>query len=101
MNQYSYYPGKGDILIDSDPPGATVYIDGYMLQDSEGNIVTTPITVTGMMDGIHEIQISMDKYYSKKIFLNIIPGKVNNVFVKLTQILQRDDISSFLGKDSS
>jgi len=53
------------------------------------------------MDGIHEIQISMDKYYSKKIFLNIIPGKVNNVFVKLTQILQRDDISSFLGKDSS
>lgn len=86
MNQYPSYPGRGDISIDSDPPGATVYVDGYALQDETGSILTTPVMVTGVMDGIHEIQISMDRYYSKKIFPDIIPGVVNKVFAKLIPI---------------
>lgn len=83
MNQYPYYPGRGDISIDSDPPGATIYVDGYALIDETGNPLTTPATVVGAMDGIHEIQISMDRYYSKKIFVDVIPGKVNKAFAKL------------------
>jgi hypothetical protein len=85
MNQYPY-PNRGDISIDSDPQCATVYIDGYALQDDTGNIITTPVMVTDIMDGIHEIQISMDRYYSKKIFIDVIPGKVNKAFAKLIQI---------------
>lgn len=83
MHQYPFYPGRGDISIDSDPLGATIYIDGYALQDSSGGILTTPATVVGIMDGIHEIQVSMDRHYSKKIFLDVIPGKVNKAFAKL------------------
>ncbi len=86
MNQYPFYPGRGDISIDSDPPGATVYVDGYALQDDRGNILTTPVMVVDAMDGIHEIQISLDGYYSKKIFLDVVHGKVNKAFAKLIQI---------------
>jgi len=85
MNQYPY-PGRGDISIDSDPPGATVYIDGYALQDENGKVLTTPAMVVGVMDGIHEIQISLDGYYDKKIFVDVIPGKVNKAVAKLTSI---------------
>ena len=83
MSQYSYYPGRGDISIDSDPPGATIYVDGYALQDDKGNLLRSPAMVVGAMDGIHEIQISMDRYYSKKVFVDVIPGKVNRAFAKL------------------
>lgn len=85
MNQYPY-PGRGDISIDSDPPGATVYVDGYALQDEAGRVLTTPAMVIGAMDGIHEIQISLDGYYSKNVFPNIVPGKVNNIVIKLIPI---------------
>ncbi len=85
MKQYPY-PGRGDISIDSDPPGATVYIDGYALQDENGKVLTTPAMVVGAMDGIHEIQISLDGYYSKKIFVDVIPGKANRAIAKLISI---------------
>lgn len=85
MDQYSY-PGRGDISIDSDPQGATVYVDGYALQDENSKVLTTPAMVVGIMDSIHEIQISLDGYYSKKIFVDVIPGKVNRAFAKLIQI---------------
>ncbi len=85
MKQYPY-PGRGDISIDSDPPGATVYVDGYALQDEAGRVLTTPAIVVGAMDGIHEIQISLDGYYDKKIFVDVIPGKVNKAFTKLISI---------------
>jgi len=85
MKQYPY-PGRGDISIDSDPPGATVYVDGYALQDENGKVLTTPAMVVGAMDGIHEIQISLDGYYSKKIFVDVIPGKVNKATAKLISI---------------
>jgi hypothetical protein len=83
MNQYPFYPGRGNISIDSNPPGATIYVDGYALQDENGNIITTPAMVIGAMDGIHEIQISLDRYYSKKIFVDVIPGNINRAFTEL------------------
>lgn len=85
MNQYPY-PGRGNIQIDSDPPGATVYIDGYALQDNNGNALTTPIMIVDVMDGIHEVQLSLDLYYSKKIFVDAVPDKIQKVFAKLISI---------------
>ena len=84
MNQYPYsYSGRGDIDISSDPPGATVYVDGYVLIDNSGNPLTTPVTVLGAMNGIREIQVSMDRYYSKKVFVDVLPNVVNKVHVRL------------------
>ena len=84
-NQYPF-PGRGNMQIDSDPLGATVYVDGYALQDKNNQILTTPAMVVDAMDGIHEIQISLDGYYSKKIFLDVVPGKVIKAFAKLIPI---------------
>jgi len=87
MNQYPYYySGRGDIDISSDPPGATVYVDGYALVDQAGNPLKTPITAVGAMNGIREVQISLDGYYSKKVFVDVLPNVVNKVHVKLLPI---------------
>lgn len=84
---YPYgYPGRGDLSIDSTPQGAFVYIDGYALTDESGNAMKTPVNVVGVLEGIHEIQISLDTYYNKKVFRDVIPNQVNEVRVILTSI---------------
>lgn len=87
MNQYPYYySGRGDIDIGSDPPGATVYVDGYALVDQAGDPLKTPVTAIGAMNGIREVQVSMDGFYSKKVFVDVLPNIVNKVYVKLLPI---------------
>lgn len=80
------YPGTGDILINSSPQGAYVYIDGNSVIDTQGHAILTPIRVTGVGQGIHEVQISLDRYYSKKVFLSVIAGKVNEILATLQSI---------------
>lgn len=87
MRQYTYYySGRGDIDISSEPTGATVYVDGYALQDNTGNLLKTPVIAVGAMNGIREIQVSMDGYYSKKVFVDVLPNMVNKVHIKLLPI---------------
>lgn len=86
-NQHPYYySGRGDIDISSDPSGATVYVDGYALVDQAGNLLKTPVTAVGAMNGIREVQISLDGFYNKKIFVDVLPNVVNNVDVKLLPV---------------
>ncbi len=80
------YGSIGDILIDSDPQGAYVYIDGYPQMDIEGHIILTPVRITGIAEGMHEIQISIDGHYSKKIIVNIISNILNHAYAKLQAI---------------
>ena len=82
------YPGTGDILINSSPQGAYIYIDGNSIIDTQGHAILTPVRVTGVRRGLHEIQISLDRYYSKKIFLNVIAEKINEISVVLQSVLQ-------------
>ena len=82
------YPGTGDILINSSPQGGYVYIDGNALIDINGHTVLTPVRVSGVGEGLHEVQISLDQYYSKKVFINIIPNQINNVSVTLQSIYE-------------
>ena len=80
------FPGTGDILINSSPQGAYIYIDGNSIIDTQGHAILTPVRVTGVGQGLHEIQISLDRYYDKKIFLNVTAGKVNEISVVLQSI---------------
>ena len=80
------HPGTGDILINSSPQGAYVYIDGNSIIDTQGHAILTPVRITGVGQGLHEVQISLDRYYSKKIFINVISDKVNNISVTLQPI---------------
>ena len=82
------YPGTGDILINSFPQGAYVYIDGNSVMDTQGHAILTPVRITGVRQGIHEVQISLDRYYSKKIFINIVPDRVNDVSITLQPIYE-------------
>lgn len=80
------YPGTGDILINSSPQGAYVYIDDNSVVDTQGHAILTPVRVTGVRQGLHKVQISLDRYYSKKVFLSVIAGKVNEILVTLQSI---------------
>lgn len=83
---YPYYPGYGDLLIDSNPQAGYVYIDGYPLIDDVGNAVLTPVKATGLMEGMHEIRIAKDGYYEKQLIVNIISSQDNRAFANLQPI---------------
>ncbi len=83
---YPYYPGYGNILIDSNPQGGYIYIDGYPMIDDVGNAALTPVKATGIMEGMHEIRIAKDGYYEKQLIVNVISGQDNIAFANLQQI---------------
>ena len=89
MPTYPYpygYPGRGDLSIDSSPQGGYVYIDGYAVVDENNMPMKTPVIVTDIMEGIHEIQIALDGYYGKKVFKDVVPNQVNEVHAVLASI---------------
>lgn len=83
---YPYYPGYSEILIDSQPQGAYIYIDGYPMTDSMGNAILTPVRITGVMEGLHEVRIAKDGYYEKQLIINVISGQTSNAYAKLQPI---------------
>ncbi len=83
---YPYYPGYGDLLIDSNPQGGYIYIDGYPLLNESGNAVLTPVKATGIMEGFHEVRIAKDGYYEKQLIVNVISGQDNRAYVNLQSI---------------
>jgi hypothetical protein len=83
---YPYYPDYCDLLIDSDPQGGYVYIDGYPLLNESGNAVLTPVKATGLMEGFHEVRIAKDGYYEKQIIVDIIYKQENRAFANLQPI---------------
>ena len=83
---YPYYPGYGDLLIDSNPQGGYIYIDGYPLLNESGNAVLTPVKATGIMEGMHEIRIAKDGYYEKQLIVNVISGHDNRAHANLQPI---------------
>lgn len=83
---YPYYPGYGDLLIDSNPQGGYIYVDGYPLLDESGNTVLTPVKTTGIMEGFHEVRITKDGYYEKQLIVNIIAGQDNRAYANLLSI---------------
>lgn len=83
---YPYYPGYGDLFIDSNPQGGYIYIDGYPLLNESGNAVLTPVKATGIMEGFHEIRIAKDGYYEKQLIVNVIAGQDNRVYANLQSI---------------
>jgi len=83
---YPYYPGYGDILIESNPQGGYIYIDGYPLINDVGNAILTPVKVTGIMEGFHEVRIAKDGYYEKQLIVNVISGQDNRAYANLQPI---------------
>jgi len=60
-------PTKGTLRIESDPPGAQVYIDG------ESKFATTPYTIT-LLAETYKIRLTKDRYISDETDVEIIAG---------------------------
>lgn len=85
-SEYPYYPGYGDLFIDSNPKGAYIYIDTIPLTDNNGNPILTPVRATGVMEGLHEVKLALDGYYEKQLIVNVISNTFNQVYAKLQPI---------------
>ncbi|MBN2714629.1 MAG: protein kinase [Deltaproteobacteria bacterium] len=68
--------GSG-LYIESDPPGCTVEIDGKVISND-----TTPLTVSDLEPGTHEVKLSKDKYSELKFQVDIEKGKTAKLPVK-------------------
>ncbi len=67
----------GSLSVTSTPTGARVSLDGCY----KG---TTPLTISGISDGIHRLGVSKSGYYSRFTPVVIQKGKTQNIHVTLT-----------------
>ncbi len=67
----------GAISIASDPPGASVYVDGQFVGE-------TPLDVRQIVAGDHRVRVVKDGYLENGRVVNIAAGKTGTVAVRLT-----------------
>lgn len=61
----------GIIRVYSDPYGAIIYIDGNPVIDQSGNIVKTPVTVTDIPVGAHQVTFIMPGYLEEMQIVHV------------------------------
>ncbi len=68
MDKQPAKAGVGEIYIESDPPGALVSLDG------DEKRATTPLLLTDVAEGHHELEVSMPTYFSRSFKVNVEAG---------------------------
>ena len=63
-----------DLKIISDPPGATVYVDGNLTK------LHTPCTIKDLSIGDHRIELRKSKYRNEKKVVTVKPGQNSEEF---------------------
>jgi|GEM_PF-6138639 len=74
-------PGTGSLDVRSDPPGATVYIDG----EDRG---ATPLTITGMAPGSHRLELTLNGYHDHFTMVTISAGKTERYTARLRENME-------------
>jgi hypothetical protein len=69
--------GNGTLSIASDPPGATVYVDGRFVGE-------TPIDVPNLQPGDHRVRLVKDGYLENGRIVSITAGRTGTLQVRLT-----------------
>ncbi|MBN2528353.1 MAG: protein kinase [Deltaproteobacteria bacterium] len=75
--------GGSGLYVESDPPGCTVEIDGKVISGD-----TTPMTISDLEPGTHEVKISKDKYSELKFEVDIEKGKTARLPLKKLVLAQ-------------
>ncbi len=76
---------EGDIVIQSNPPGAAVFLDGTFMGTTEkGN----PLDLTGVATGSHTIDIRLGNYNDYSTVIEVTAGKVSTVTAELVPVSQ-------------
>ena len=87
---WPYLPIKqvtyGHMVVNSIPDGADIYIDGKIVQDINGNIATTPSSITGIITGMHTVTFKKAGYTDTSITIEIQNGLYSDVRTKLEPI---------------
>lgn len=87
---WPYIPIKqvtyGHMVTSTIPDGAEIYLDGQHVLDVNGNIATTPSTVTGIVTGLHTVTFEKDGYISVNILVEIKNGLYSDVQATLRSI---------------
>ncbi|MCK4906863.1 MAG: PEGA domain-containing protein [Spirochaetes bacterium] len=76
-----YMPQNGAISINSDPQGATVYID----LAKKGK---TPLIVTNMKAADYRLTMELDKYHKRYVRINVKNNKTNSLFLTLKPVIK-------------
>lgn len=70
------YKTPGIVLINSEPANAEVIFDGQKI----GN---TPLTITGVIPGQHQLGLIKNKYFSEQMSLNLESSEIKNIDIEL------------------
>jgi hypothetical protein len=73
----------GHMVADSTPYGADIYIDGQPVRDINGNIATTPSSVTGIITGIHIVTFKKVGYMDTSIIIDVQNGLYSDAYALL------------------
>ncbi len=75
---WPYLPIKqvtyGHLVASTVPDGAEIYIDGEPVLDINGNIATTPSSVTGIVTGVHIVTFKLAGYTDEDVTVYIENG---------------------------
>ncbi len=75
---YVLKKGQGHITVLSKPDSALVYLD------SKKQKGTTPLTLSGVLAGEHEVRVHKDRYYDTEEKVEVLPNKTTKLVVTLT-----------------
>ena len=85
MNDIKY----GTVIIDSDPRGANIYVDGQILINPETEeSIKTPAKVS-LREGRRDIVLRIDKYDDYVTYIDVIPG---------TTVIKNGNLVPYTGK---
>jgi hypothetical protein len=76
----------GHMVTSTIPEGAEIYVDGQHVLDTNGHIVTTPSTITGIVTGLHNVTLVKDGYISVNVLVEIRNGQYSDVQATLRSI---------------
>ena len=64
----------GHMVASTSPDGAEIYLDGQHVLDINGNVATTPSSVTGIITGVHTVTFKKAGYIDTSVTVEIQNG---------------------------
>ena len=84
----------GNLVANTIPDGAEIYIDGRPVFDSVGKISTTPASVLGIVVGGHDVTFRKKGFSDMNVRIYIENGLYSDAYAELKPIISSPSISS-------
>lgn len=77
----------GHMITNTTPDGAKIYIDDQPVLDINGNVATTPSSITGIITGVHKVTFKKAGYRDEDIMVDIQNGLYSDVRTTLLSLV--------------